>query len=44
MPHVRGRDDTLARVAPVLKLFPDWRGALARVIREVDIKLLRAHE
>ena len=42
--HVRGGDDALARVAPLLKLAPPWRGFLARVIREEDIKLLRAHE
>ena len=37
-------DDTLVRVAPLLKLAPKWRTLLARVIREEDIKLLRAHE
>ena len=26
------------------KLVPNWRGFLARVIREEDIKVLRAHE
>jgi putative transposase len=30
--------------APLLELTPNWRGFLARVIREEDIKLLRAHE
>ena len=38
------QDDTLVRVSPLLKLVPNWRGALARVICEEDIKLLRAHE
>ena len=33
-----------ADVAPLIKLAPNWRGPLARVIREEDIKLLRAHE
>ena len=42
--HVRGQDDALVQVAPLLKLVPNWRGFLARVIREEDIKLLRAHE
>jgi putative transposase len=42
--HVRGKDDALARVAPVLELAPKWRAALARVIREEDIRVLRAHE
>ncbi len=42
--HVRGRDDLLVHVGPLLKLVPNWRGFLARVIREEDIELLRAHE
>ncbi len=42
--HMRGKDDALVRVAPLLKLAPPWRGFLARVICEEDIKLLRAHE
>ena len=42
--HLRGKDDALVRVAPLLKLRTPWRGFLARVIREQDIKLLRAHE
>ena len=36
--HVRGKDDALVRVAPLIKLAPDWRGFLARAIREEDIK------
>jgi putative transposase len=42
--HVRGKDDALVKVAPLLELAPNWRAFLARVIREEDIKLLRAHE
>jgi len=42
--HVRGRDDTLVRVAPLLRLAPNWRAFLARVIREEDLKLLCARE
>jgi putative transposase len=42
--HVRGKDDALVRVAPLLKLVPPWRGFLARVLREEDIKPVRAHE
>ena len=38
--HVRGRDDALVRVAPLLQLAPDWRRFLTRVIREEDLKLL----
>jgi putative transposase len=42
--HVRAKDDSLVRVAPLLEAAPNWRAFLARVIREEDIKLLRAHE
>jgi putative transposase len=42
--HVRGKDDVLVRVKPLLKLVPNWRGFLARVIREDDVELLRTHE
>jgi putative transposase len=42
--HARGRDDALVKVRPLLKLAPEWRTFLARVIREEDIKLLRAHQ
>ena len=41
--HVRGKDDTQVRVAPLLKLAPNWRAFLARVVREEDLKLLRGH-
>jgi putative transposase len=34
--HVRGQDDTLVRVAPLLQLAPNRRAFLARVIREED--------
>ena len=42
--HVRGRDDALVRVAPLTKRVANWRGFLARAIREEDIQTLRAHE
>jgi putative transposase len=42
--HVRGRDDSVVRVGPLLELAPNWRAFLARVLREEDIKLLRSHE
>jgi putative transposase len=42
--HVRGRDDTLVKVAPLLKEVANWRGFLARVLREEEIKVLRTHE
>jgi putative transposase len=42
--HIRGRDDALVKVSPLLQLAPNWRAFLARVIREEDLKLLRSHE
>ena len=39
--HLRGRDDDLVRVAPLLQLEPDRRRFLTRVIREEDLKTLR---
>jgi putative transposase len=42
--HVRGKDDALVSVGPLLELAPNWRAFLRRVIREEDIELLRAHE
>jgi putative transposase len=42
--HVRRRVDSLVTVGPLLELAPNWRAFLARVIREEDIKILRAHE
>jgi putative transposase len=42
--EICGKDDALVRVAPLLKLAPPWRGFLARVIREEDFQVLRAHE
>jgi putative transposase len=42
--HLRGKDDNLVRVDPLLKLQPDWRRFLTRIIREEDLKILRAHE
>ncbi len=41
---MRGKDDALVSVGPLLDLAPNWRAFLSRVIREEDIKLLRAHE
>jgi hypothetical protein len=36
--------NALVKVAPLLELAPNRRAFLARMIREEDIKLLRAHE
>jgi hypothetical protein len=32
------------RVAPLMKLVPNWRGFLARLIREEVVKVIRARE
>jgi putative transposase len=42
--HVRGKDNALVRVAPLLEMARNWRAFLARVIREEDVKLLLTHE
>jgi putative transposase len=42
--HLKGRDDALVRVAPLLRLAPKWRRLLARAIPEEEINLLRAHD
>jgi putative transposase len=42
--HVRSKDDALVHVAPLLEFAPNWRSFLSRVIREEDIKRVRAHE
>jgi REP-associated tyrosine transposase len=42
--HLRGKDDALVRVRPLLHLAPDWRRFLNRVVREDDLKALRSHE
>jgi putative transposase len=41
---MRGKADTLVRVATLRELAPNWRAFLAKVVRAVDIKRLRAHE
>ena len=42
--HLRGRDDSLVRVAPLLQLAPNWRRMLVSVIREEELKVLRGRE
>ena len=41
---MRGKDDALVHVAPLLEMVPSWRRFLARVVREKDVELLRSHE
>jgi len=35
--HLRGRDDSLVRVAPLLQLAPNWRRLLISMIRKSAI-------
>jgi len=42
--HLRGRDEALVRVAPLLQAAPNWRRLLISVIREEDLKVLSGDE
>jgi putative transposase len=42
--HLRGRDDMLVQVAPLLKRAPDWHAFLALATSEEDVNLLHDHE
>jgi len=43
--HLRGRDDALVQVAPLLQMAPNWRRPLTSAIKKEDeLKALRAHE
>ncbi len=42
--HLKGRDDALVQVAPLLQMAPDWRRLLARAVKEEELNVLRAHE
>ncbi len=41
--HLSGRDDRLAKVAPLLGMVNDWRGFLNSAIREEELRDLREH-
>lgn len=41
--HLSGRDDGLARVAPLLAMVADWRGLLNSAIPEEELRDLREH-
>ncbi len=41
--HLSGRDDRLAKVAPLLAMVDDWRGFLNSAIREEELLDLREH-
>jgi putative transposase len=42
--HLKGKDDVLVRVSPLLKIAGDWRRLLTSVVSEEDLKLFRQHE
>ena len=42
--HVKGKDDGLVRVAPLLDIMKDWRGFLSAAMSEDEVVELRAHE
>ena len=42
--HLRGADDELVRVTPLLELAPEWRGFLAEGLSEADGQAIRAGE
>jgi putative transposase len=41
--HLAGRDDDLVRVAPLLRLAPDWKDFLAEGLEEERLEALRRH-
>jgi putative transposase len=42
--HLKGRDDALVQVAPLLQMAPNWRRLLTRAVKQEELKVLRAHE
>jgi putative transposase len=42
--HLRGKDDLLVKVAPLLDLAGDWRKLLTGAVCEEELKRFRAHE
>ena len=42
--HLRGRDDVLVRVAPLLALVRNWREYLCSVVSEEELREYRTHE
>jgi putative transposase len=41
--HVAGKDDVLARAAPLLEMVGDWRGFVGRPVEQEQAELLRVH-
>jgi putative transposase len=42
--HLKGKDDVLVKVSPLLKMAGNWRRLLTSAVSEEDLKLFRAHE
>ena len=42
--HLRGENDVLVKVAPLLGLVPDWQGFLNTALNENELARLRRHE
>jgi len=42
--HVRGRDDSLVKVSPMLALVGNWRELLCSVVSEEELREFRDHE
>ena len=43
-PHLKGKDDILVRVKPLLELAPDWKGLLRTELGDEALAELRRHE
>ena len=42
--HLRGRDDMLVTVAPLLEMYPDWRALLASGLSDPEVHRMERHE
>ena len=42
--HLKGKDDLLAKVGPLLELAENWRRLLTSAVSEEELKLFRMHE
>ena len=42
--HLRGKDDGLVKVSPLLKIAGNWRRLLTRAAKEEEIEMFRRHE
>ncbi len=42
--HLKGEDDILVKVEPLLAIIPDWQGLLASEVSAEEYKTIRRHE